>query len=376
MNDAIDYILKLYPQAHRYNEDNLKLPDPTSVIIIGHSMGGIAARTMFTISNYQHGTINTVITMSTPHMLPPVSFDWKISQLYDDINQFWKDGFSHQYTQEELHIYPPPPHVSLRDISIVSIAGGTLDTTVCSDSTNIGSIVPETHGFTVFSTAIPHVWTGADHVSILTCNQLVKVVAKTLLALVDVRRGTQTKPLDERMSIMRRAFLSSFDTLSLGNWSFFNTETWHTLQPGEKLVLGKQDGVNTYMLPTVANADAFALLSDQPWNEEEGRFQIKLCAATNSRRVVCRAIHELAIPVPASTTDDQYPFSGNTFSFATFDFKQMGEFSFLAVFDEGKSRSGFLVIEPYQKATSMQVIHQSMLCKGFIYTHKKGAFFT
>lgn len=222
LNDAVDYILKLYPQSRKYNSN---LPDPTSVIIIGHSMGGIVARTMFTMNNYQHGTINTVITMSTPHMLPPVPFDWKISHIYDHINQFWHEGFSHQLmVPDENKIYPPPPHVSLRDISIISMAGGTLDNTVCSDSTNIGSIVPATHGFTVFSTAVPHVWTGADHVSILTCNQLVKVISKTLLDIVDVRRGSQTKPLDERMAIMRHAFLSGLEErtgdgsdLNLGN---------------------------------------------------------------------------------------------------------------------------------------------------------------
>lgn len=210
LNDAIDYILKLYPQTRKFDAET-KLPDPTSVIIIGHSMGGIVARTMFTMNNYQHGTINTIITMSTPHMLPPVPFDWQISQLYDDINHFWQEGFSHPNQIDDNHKYPPPPHVSLRDISIVSMAGGTLDNTVCSDSTNIGSIVPATHGFTVFSTAVPHVWTGADHVSILTCNQLVKVVSKTLLDIVDVRRGTQTKPLEKRMQIMRHAFLSGLE---------------------------------------------------------------------------------------------------------------------------------------------------------------------
>lgn len=202
LNDAIDYILKLYPQTRK--ADTIKLPDPTSVIIIGHSMGGIVARTMFTMNNYQHGTINTIITMSTPHMLPPVPFDWKISQLYDDINQFWQEGFS-QHTEDKHQVS------SLRDISIVSLAGGTLDNTVCSDSTNMGSIVPASHGFTVFSTAVPHVWTGADHVSILTCNQLVKVVSKTLVDLVDVRRGSQTKHLEERMRIMRQAFLSGLE---------------------------------------------------------------------------------------------------------------------------------------------------------------------
>lgn len=200
----------MYPQTRKIDlPENSKLPDPTSVIIIGHSMGGIVARTMFTMNNYQHGTINTIITMSTPHMLPPVPFDWKISQLYDNINDFWQKGFSKRAMEaddiDKFH------HESLKDISIISMAGGTLDNTVCSDSTNIGSIVPATHGFTVFSTAIPNVWTGADHVSILTCNQLVKSVSKTLVEIVDVRRGPQTKPLEERMQIMRHAFLSGLE---------------------------------------------------------------------------------------------------------------------------------------------------------------------
>lgn len=229
MNDAIDYILKLYPQTRKIDHpDDTKLPDPTSVIIIGHSMGGIVARAMFTMNNYQHGTINTIMTMSTPHMLPPAPFDWKISQLYDDINQFWQEGFSkHAMEADNNDRYH---HESLGDISIISMAGGTLDNTVCSDSTNIGSIVPATHGFTVFSTAIPNVWTGADHVSILTCNQLVKVVSKTLIDIVDVRKGSQTKPLEERMQIMRHAFLSGLEDrkgdgsdLQLGKIFFYVT---------------------------------------------------------------------------------------------------------------------------------------------------------
>jgi hypothetical protein len=218
--------------------ENANLPDPTSVIILGHSMGGIVARTMFSMSNYQHGTINTIITMSTPHMLPPAPFDWKVSQIYDNINKFWQNGFSKHVMETDVeskyhsHYYrPTDPNnsvKSLRDISIISLAGGTLDNTVCSDSTNMGSIVPATHGFTVFSTAVPGVWTGADHVSILTCNQLVKVISKTLLNIVDVRRGSQTKPLEERMKIMRHAFLSGLEDrkgdgsdLQLGLWFIF-----------------------------------------------------------------------------------------------------------------------------------------------------------
>ncbi|EPB84720.1 hypothetical protein HMPREF1544_08519 [Mucor circinelloides 1006PhL] len=374
LNDAIDYILKLYPQTRKYDAE-AKLPDPTSVIIIGHSMGGIVARTMFTMSNYQHGTINTIITMSTPHMLPPVPFDWQISQLYDDINHFWQEGFSHHDQQtDDSHTYPPPPHVSLRDISIISMAGGTLDNTVCSDSTNMGSIVPATHGFTVFSTAVPQVWTGADHVSILTCNQLVKVVAKTLLDLVDVRRGTQTKPLEDRMHIMRHAFLSGLEDrkgdgsdVELGNLTFYNLQPNESLflKPGERWVIGQEPVANIILLPTVANADAFSVLSDSSIGYN-GRFELMLCSkvngyVSNATRVACRSTNPVAVPIPASTQNDMYPFSGNTFSFASIEFKEMGTYAYLAVIDKGGQSGGFLVVEPFKKSTHNQVIRQSML---------------
>jgi glycosylphosphatidylinositol deacylase len=388
LNDAIDYILKLYPQTRK--SDTTKLPDPTSVIIIGHSMGGIVARTMFTMNNYQHGTINTIITMSTPHMLPPVPFDWKISQLYDDINQFWQEGFSELANKHQVS--------SLRDISIVSMAGGTLDNTVCSDSTNMGSIVPASHGFTVFSTAVPHVWTGADHVSILTCNQLVKVVSKTLIDVVDVRRGSQTKPLEERMRIMRQAFLSGLEDRKgdgsdielgrvtqtylytwisnllfyIGNLTFFNLLSSSLadalfLKPGEKFIVGQDPISKMILLPTVANADAFAVLSDSQFGPDS-RFELLLCSKVNQQvpdatRVSCRTVNPIAVPIPASTLDNAYPFSGNTFSFASIDFSEMGSFTWLAIVDHGGPEGEFLVAEPFKKSTNSQVIRQSMLCK-------------
>jgi len=45
LNEAIAYILSLYHDPRRSERDP-DLPDPTSVIILGHSMGGIVARTM------------------------------------------------------------------------------------------------------------------------------------------------------------------------------------------------------------------------------------------------------------------------------------------------------------------------------------------
>lgn len=223
LNDAIGFILSLYPTTRRAEPRTAKLPDPTSVVIIGHSMGGVVARTMFTMPNYQPGSINTIITMSTPHLLPPAPFDWKISRIYRDIYDFWRHGYSASGAsapaitpQSPVGMGVGAPHtphhaLSLLDVTLVSIAGGNLDNVVCSDTANIESIVPASHGFTMFTTGIPNVWVGSDHPAILWCNQLVKIVAKSLLEVVDARQRGQTKPVEQRMAVFRKAFLSGLE---------------------------------------------------------------------------------------------------------------------------------------------------------------------
>lgn len=69
LNDAVAYILSLYHDPRRSQRD-AALPDPSSVILIGHSMGGIVARTMLIMPNYQSNSVNTIVTMSTPHARP------------------------------------------------------------------------------------------------------------------------------------------------------------------------------------------------------------------------------------------------------------------------------------------------------------------
>ena len=155
LNDAIAYILALYHNPHRSIRDP-SLPDPTSVIVIGHSMGGIVARTMLTRPNYLANSINTILTLSAPHARAPVSFDADIVDTYKTINEYWRQSYSEQWASKN-----PLWHVTL-----VSIAGGGLDTVVPSDYASLTSLVPQTHGFTVFTSSTPHVWTGMDHLAI------------------------------------------------------------------------------------------------------------------------------------------------------------------------------------------------------------------
>ncbi|ORZ14161.1 PGAP1-like protein-domain-containing protein [Absidia repens] len=400
LNDAIDYILKLYPLSRKWGpQQNKQLPDPTSVIVIGHSMGGTVARTMFTIHNYQPGTINTIITLSTPHILPPAPFDWKISKIYDDIHHFWKSAYDDDDDDDSsgnlIQQHDPTTITTtfrnttdlLKDVSMVSIAGGNLDSTVCSDSANVGTFLPSNHGFTVFSTAIPRVWTGTDHVSILSCNQLVKVLSKTLLNIVDARKGSQTKPLEKRIKVLEKAFLSGLENrqgngvdLDLGELTFhdlkFNESQF--LLPGQRLVLDNNNSnfgghrKTMTFLPSYEGADGFAVLTSFSVGKGEP-FDLLLCNKLEKRvkgttRMGCRAATTndgIVVPIPASTSQDTNPASGNTFMFASITFEEMHGYEFLAILDRrghGDTFSrGFLMAEPYDFDTNTRIVEKSML---------------
>ncbi|KAG0309416.1 GPI inositol deacylase [Dissophora globulifera] len=192
VNEAIAYILSLYKDNPEAGSD---FPLPSSVLIIGHSMGGIVARSLFTVDNYLPGSVNTILTLATPHMIPPLAIDYAVTELYNKIEEFWRQGFE-------------GPHSALANVSLVSILGGNQDITVNSDSGNIHHLVPQSHGFAVFTTSIPDAWVGSDHLSILWCNQVVKAIAEALVQVVDARNQDQVKPLGERMKRFRGRLLT------------------------------------------------------------------------------------------------------------------------------------------------------------------------
>lgn len=200
VNDALSYIISLYQDPGRPGR-NPDLPDPVSVILIGHSMGGIVARTVLTMSNYQANSVNTIITMSTPHARSPVTFDSDLVHTYKQINSYWREAYSQQSENDN----------PLSPITLVSIAGGGGDSIVPSDYTSLSSLVPSTHGFTVFTTTIPTVWTTMDHLSIAWCDSFRRVVTRSLFDILDVRQASQTKERAERMKIFEKWYLTGME---------------------------------------------------------------------------------------------------------------------------------------------------------------------
>ena len=226
LNEAVAYILSLYHDPRRSRRDP-GLPDPSSVILVGHSMGGIVARTMLVMPNYQSNSINTIITMSTPHARAPVSFDADIVRTYKRINDYWRQAYSQKWANNN----------SLWHVTLISIAGGGLDTTVPSDYSSLSSLVPETHGFTVFTSTVPNVWTGSDHLSILWCNQFRKIIVRSLIEAVDVHRSSQTKPRAERMRIFKKWYLTGLEDVAEKTLPQKEPSTLLTLEDNSNTIL-------------------------------------------------------------------------------------------------------------------------------------------
>ncbi|PHH55263.1 GPI inositol-deacylase [Ceratocystis fimbriata CBS 114723] len=381
LNEAIRFILSLYMDPS-LNARDKELPDPTSVIILGHSMGGVVARTMLLRPNYQYNSINTILTMAAPHSQPPVSFDGNIVSVYDDMNAYWRWAYSQKWAIDN-----PLWHVTL-----VSVAGGSLDTVVPSDYSSIETLVPETHGFTVFTTGIPTVWTSMDHQAILWCDQFRKVVTKALYEVVDVHRASQTKPRAERMRVFRKWFLTGMEhdaekqapsrepttLLTIGDNSTFISS------PEERLVvrnLGTTSEPRAWLLPVPTHLSArgsrFNFMTDAKLDSpgEHGKLEVFLCSvhpiqpghtgpiftwtidlsggAQGSTRLACRSATPDVVLLPASTKDLHQPFyldydnAQPMFSYLEYYLDALSEHQFIAVVDKASSPSRNLVLAEF-----------------------------
>jgi glycosylphosphatidylinositol deacylase len=395
LNEAVSYILSLYHDPRRSQKDP-DLPDPTSVIILGHSMGGIVARTMLVMPNYQSNSINTIITMAAPHARPPVSFDAEIVNIYERINDYWRQAYSQKWANNN-----PLWHVTL-----ISIAGGGLDTMVPSDYTSLESLVPETHGFTVFTSAIPTVWTGIDHEAILWCDQFRKVVVKALYDVVDVNRATQTKPRADRMRMFKRWFLTGMEAFAEKTLPQKEPTTLLTLEDNsnsiiaqdERLVLrklGQSRKPRPHLLPIppqeTPGGRRFTLLTDQKLDNagESGKLEVLFCSVfplhpgqsaallsmnmdlsadtSGSTRLACKNAASDTILLPASTRTSKQPFYLDNeeeimpFSYLQYNLEDIQDHQFVAIVDKSVNPTpGWVVAEFSDNVQSHRIRHLSL----------------
>ncbi|KAI1613003.1 glycosylphosphatidylinositol deacylase [Exophiala viscosa] len=385
VNEAVAYILSLYHDGNRLRRDP-QLPDPSSVILIGHSMGGIVARTVLVTPKYQANSVNTIITMSTPHARPPVTFDADVVSLYQQVNQYWRESYLQRWASNN-----PLWHTTL-----ISIAGGGRDTTVPSDYTNIASLVPESHGFTVFTSSIPNVWTSMDHLAITWADQVRKVIIRSLYDVVDVRRAGQTKPRAERMKAFRKWFLTGLEVetpktiretthevlLTLGDQSRSSVAKDNNVTFRQ---LGAQDQQSAVLLPipVVDNSTSkrFSFLTDQRMDAQGSfdKMEVLFCSAfplaggltsmplpvqfdfshgdASATRLACKRPAGDGILLPASTRSSQNAFDTQQqqpFTYLNYDLRDLQDYQFVAIVDKSTEISnGWAYAEIVSNADSV-----------------------
>lgn len=398
LNEAIAYILALYHNPQRSLREP-GLPDPKSVIVLGHSMGGVVARAMLRMSNYQESSINTIFTLSAPHARAPISFDADMVAMYNDVNTFWRQSF---YTN-------PPSQNPLQEVALVSVAGGGLDTMIASEYSSLTSLVPDTHGFTVFTSAIPNVWTGMDHLAIMWCNQFRKALVRAIFDVLDARRSGQTTSRPERIAALRRRLLTGMEpvvekaTLSQEATTFLTLEHSFTtmMAVGERLSLrtiGEAGSAQAHVMPIPAQpftaGSKFTLLTDQTLDNgnDVGDIAVFLCsispppsgtsvfstfamkidpkkASSGSTRLACKNAAVDVSLLPASTNESANAFdNAPPFSYLQYELSDLADDQFIAVIEKAtEPKQGFLIGEFTSAAESSKIVsrgHHQLLVNG------------
>ncbi|XP_077237566.1 hydrolases, acting on ester bond isoform X2 [Tasmannia lanceolata] len=173
---------------------------PRSIILVGHSMGGFVARAAVVHPHLRKSAVETILTLSSPHQLPPVALQPSLGLLYSQVNREWRNGYEIQTTRTGPWVSDPP----LSHVVVVSVSGGIHDYQVRSKLTSLDGIVPPSHGFMIGSTGMKNVWLSMEHQSILWCNQLVVQISHTLLSLIDPETSQPFLSTRKRLSVFTK----------------------------------------------------------------------------------------------------------------------------------------------------------------------------
>lgn len=190
-------------------------------------MGGIVGRLAIRLASDL--PIDAIITIATPHQSPPANLEFGMERLYAKVNT--------------------PPVTGANDPVLISICGGVADTQIVSDSCALPDFVGRDHGFSVFSSGIPAVWTNVEHQAIVWCDQVRWRIARVLLDMV-------SSPTRERkLSVARQWLLGAAALDSIDSQKAVVRKPLPAVHPDMTLVVRLRDPT-----PTQAAKPPFSLL--------------------------------------------------------------------------------------------------------------------
>ncbi|XP_037395467.1 GPI inositol-deacylase [Pygocentrus nattereri] len=181
LHESIRVILRLYKNC----------PDPpSSVVLVGHSMGGVVARALFTLPRFNPRLVSLILTQASPHHAPVISLDPYILEFYSSVRQRWAAGAE-----------------DLRNVTVLSVGGGYRDYQVRSGLTALSCPSDDHNKLSVVVTAVPRTWVSTDHLSIVWCKELVLATVRAFFDLIEPETQQFTEDVEKRISVLNYHFI-------------------------------------------------------------------------------------------------------------------------------------------------------------------------
>lgn len=153
VNDALETVRALYKK-------------PVSIMMVGHSLGGMVARTAVTLSNHPRPAngqcvVSDIIMLNTPNRGPAYSPDGSMEAIYNAVNKVWRESYYNESAnckRSRLEANDPVLAGQMRGkgtvsmnqkcalcastVRLLSVSGGDLDILVPAHLTPIDIVAP------------------------------------------------------------------------------------------------------------------------------------------------------------------------------------------------------------------------------------------
>ncbi|CAG5050252.1 unnamed protein product [Parnassius apollo] len=159
---CVSKILSLY-KSNRYTKSV-----PTSVILIGHSMGGVITKRLLAYYATRNST-DIAITLAAPLEAPVINFDVAMNNYYMIMDMEWELFINQNQEIKNKKM-------------LISFGSGPRDLLIPAGLTSTNDSF-----ISVLTTAVPGVWVSPDHVSMVWCKQLVMAVNRYLFDIVNMQ---------------------------------------------------------------------------------------------------------------------------------------------------------------------------------------------
>eukprot|EP01028_Stygiella_incarcerata_P011141 TRINITY_DN61665_c0_g1_i1.p1 TRINITY_DN61665_c0_g1~~TRINITY_DN61665_c0_g1_i1.p1 ORF type:complete len:891 (+),score=172.99 TRINITY_DN61665_c0_g1_i1:138-2810(+) len=179
--------------------------DRKKVIVIAHSMGGIALRMAMTLPSYPRECVLDIVAFSTPQLRLPAFVDFSLDRIFSRLNRISHIG------GEESHASTLETNNGWENVVMSTISGGERDTLIGAHLTQISGRIAELHVVESETAFMDDVHIENDHLCIVWCEQTLHALTRYLQKIAPIyqtsgRPGVQNASLASRFNAASSSF--------------------------------------------------------------------------------------------------------------------------------------------------------------------------